>query len=143
MLTNFVTALLIVAASLVGNLPWTAAAQVNVVQSTTKIEEIRLLVVENLGAADQTIEALLEGPIFTVLRVESPASKASHQEFNTEASSIGAVVARAIQNKAEYEGIHTIRVQFVSRSGSPVKGKIIDTVDLRKSPEGVFELHST
>ena len=59
MLTNFVTALLIVAASLVGNLPWTAAAQVNVVQSTTKIEEIRLLVVQNLGAADQTIEALL------------------------------------------------------------------------------------
>ena len=130
MLTNFLTALLIVAASLIGNLPWSAAAQTNVVQAATKIEEVRLLVVQNLGAPDQTIEALLEGPILTVLRVESSASKATHQEFNKEASSIGAVVERAIQNKAEYEGIHTIRVQFFSRSGSPVKSKIIDTVEL-------------
>jgi hypothetical protein len=114
-----------------------------VIQAATKIEEIRLLVVQNLGAADQTIGALLEGPILTVLRVESPTSKATHHEFNTEASSIGAVVTKAIQNKAEYKGIHTIRVQLVSRSGLPVKSKIIDTVDLRKSPEGVFELHST
>jgi hypothetical protein len=143
MLMNFVTALLIVCASMVANAPGIAAAQINVAQATTMIEDIRLLVVQNLGAADETIEASLQGNTFKVLRVESPTSKAAHQTFNKEASSIAAVVARAIDNKAEYEGIHTIRVQFISRSGSPVKSKILDTVDFRKSPKGVFELHST
>lgn len=143
MLTNFVTALLILCASMAANAPGTAAAQTNVAEPATKIENIRVLVVQNLGAADETVEALLEGKIFTVLRVESPASKSTHQDFNKEATSIAGVVSRAIYSKAEYEKIHTIRVQFISRSGSPVKSRILDAVDFRKSPNGDFELHST
>ncbi|PNG25695.1 hypothetical protein CR492_12305 [Methylocella silvestris] len=128
---------------MVANVAGTAAAQTNVAQPAIKIENIRVLVVQNLGAADEAVEALLKGNIFTVLRVETPASKATHQEFNTEATSIAGVVGRAIYGKAEYEEIHTIRVQFLRRSGSPVKSSILDTVDFRKSPKGDFELHAT
>ena len=53
------------------------------------------------------------------------------------------IVFATIGDKSEFKGIHTIRVQYLNRSGSPVKNKVIDSVEFRKGKNGKFEIHST
>ena len=121
----------------------TLSAQTNITQNEATSEEIRLAVVQNIGAEDKTVEVLATRYIVTVSRVNSTMNNTTHQGFNDEASAIASVVSRAIANKSQYEKVHTIRVQYLSRSERRSKNVIIDSVEFRKNQKGVFELHTT
>ena len=127
------------------NIDRPAHAQPNTTHIDGTTEGIRLAVLTNLGAPDNTVEISRSGDILNVTRVNSNMNNAIHArgEFNTEAAAIASLVSRAIADDAEYKTIHTIRVQYLNRSGSPAKDKIIDTVDFRKNPNGVFDIHSS
>jgi len=122
-----------------------AYTQPNITHIDGATEGIRLAVVTNLGAPDDTVEMSRSGDILLVSRVNSNMSNAVHArgEFNKEAAAIASVVSRAIADDAEYKKINTIRVQYLNRSGSPAKDKVIDTVDFRKNPNGIFDMHSS
>lgn len=106
-------------------------------------EEIRLAVVKTIGAGDQTVEIAVEDHVFKVLRVNGNMTKSNHQGINNEAKSIASVVSKNITDKAEYADILAIRIEYVKRSGTQGKNKVIDSVNFRKDPKGAFILHTT
>jgi hypothetical protein len=118
-------------------------AQPNTTQINTAVQAIRLAVVKNLGSKDREVEVLRTGNVLTISRVNSNMNDAPHQLVSNEATSIASVVSKAIVDEPEFKGIHTIRVQYLDRSGSPAKNKVIDSVEFRKGKNGVFEIHLT
>ena len=122
-----------------------AHGQPQITHTVGATEGIRQAIVTNLGAPDNTVEMSRSGDILIVLRVNSTMNNAIHTrgEFNKEAAAIASVLSRAIADDAEYKKIHTIRVQYLNRSGSSTKDRIIDTIDFRKNPNGAFDMHST
>lgn len=123
----------------------TCSAYATTPEETLKInnEEIRLAVVNSIGARDKTVEIVVEDHVFKVLRVNSNMTKSNHQGVNNEATTIASIVSKNIKNKLEYADILAIRVEYVKRSGTPSKNKIVDSVNFRKNPNGVFVLHVT
>jgi hypothetical protein len=145
MLKKCMTALMAIFLSTSAYMPELVSAQTVAPHVAPAIEDIRLLIVKNLGAQDNTVAVSITGGVFDILRVNSNMNDATHPEFNKEASAIASVVSKAIFDidTAQYKKIHTIRVRYVNRSGSPAKDKIIDSVEFRKSQNGAFEIHST
>ena len=143
MLKLFLAALLILLLSISADINGGVSAQTNTTQINAAVEDIRLAVVKNVGSQDKEVEVLRTGNVLTISRVNSNMNDAPHQLVNNEATSIASVVSKAIVDKPEFKGIHTIRVQYLDRSGSPVKNKIVDLVEFRKGKNGVFELHLT
>jgi hypothetical protein len=118
-------------------------AQTNATRQPTTIEDIRLAVVQNVGSQDKAVEVSQTGNVLLISRINSNMNGASHQLINNESISIGSVVSKAIANRSEYENIHTIRVQYLDRSGSPPKDKVMDSVEFRKGQDGEFDMHTT
>jgi hypothetical protein len=143
MLKLFLTTLLILLFSIGVDINGAVNAQTNITQINTAVENIRLAVVKNLGSQDKEVEVSRTGNVLTISRVNSNMNGAPHQLVSNEATSIASVVSKAMVDKPEFDGIHTIRVQYLNRSGSPVKNKVIDSVEFRKGKNGVFELHLT
>jgi hypothetical protein len=106
-------------------------------------EEIRLAIINTIGSKDETVELVIADHIFKVLRVNTNMLKSNHQGVNNEATAIASVVSKTIADKPEYKDILAIRVEYVKRSGSSSKNKVIDSVNFRKNQNGVFELHIT
>lgn len=40
-------------------------------------------------------------------------------------------------------GVHTIRVQYLTRDSAYPEGIVIDTIEFRKNSKGAFEIHVT
>ena len=138
MLKTFLAALVILLLSI-----GAASAQINTTPSNTTTEEVRLAVVKNVGSRDKEVEVVRTENVLTISRVNSNMNGAPHQLVSNEATSIAMVVSDTIGDKSEFKGIHTIRVQYLNRSGSPVKNKVIDSVEFRKGKNGKFQIHST
>jgi hypothetical protein len=143
MLKLFLTTLLILLFSIGVDINGAVNAQTNARQINTAMEDIRVAVVKNLGSQDKEVEVSRTGNVLTISRVNSNMNGAPHQLVSNEATSIAAAVSKAIVDKPEFNGIHTIRVQYLDRAGSPVKNKIVDSVEFRKGKNGVFEIHLT
>ena len=139
----FPATVLILLLSISGGINGAVSAQTNTTQINAAVEDIRLAVVKNLGSQDKEVEVSRTGNVLTIMRVNSNMNGAPHQLVSNEATSIASVVSKAIGDKPEFKGIHTIRVQYLNRSGPPVKNKVIDLVEFRKGKNGVFELHLT
>ena len=118
-------------------------AQTNPSQQNAFLESILASVVQTIGAQDNTVEVLIAGNIFAVSRVNSNMNGSSHGARNNEASAIASVVSKAIADKSEMKNIITIRVQYLTRSQAAAGTSVIDTVEFRKDPNGVFQLHMT
>ncbi len=56
---------------------------------------------------------------------------------------IGALAAKEIGSEPKYAKVSTIRVEYSARSASAKKGKLVDSVEFRKGPDGVFDFHQT
>jgi hypothetical protein len=118
-------------------------AQTNATQRPATTEDIRLAVVQNVGSQDKAVEVSQAGNVLLISRINSNMNGAPHQLINNESISIAAVVSKAIANNSEYGDVHTIRVQYLDRSGSPPKDKVLDSVEFRKGQNGEFDLHAT
>ncbi len=112
-------------------------------QRTAILENIKKSVIQKVGAQENTVEVAISGNILTVARVNSNLNDANHGARNNEAIAIAPVVIKAIEDSPEFKTIHTIRVQYLVRLKLGEKGKVLDTVDFRKDPNGKFQFHET
>ena len=112
-------------------------------QSPDPLRNIRTSIIQAIGVQEATVELKIAGGIFLISRVNSTLNQANHGARDGEASRIATLVAGTIVGKPEFSKIHTIRVQYVGRMKAGGHEKIIDTVDFRRDPSGVFHFHAT
>jgi hypothetical protein len=120
-----------------------AVAQTSPIQRGALLDTIQLSVSKAIAAQEKTVEISIGDNILTALRVNSNQNDTSHAGRNNEAVAIAKIVSAAIANRPEYADITTIRVQYLSRDSATADAKVIDTVDFRKNPTGIFEIHLT
>ena len=109
----------------------------------TSLQSVRTSIVQAIGASDATVDVKIIGNIFVVSRINTALNQANHSARDSEASLIATIAAKTIADKPEFKNIHTIRVLYVARLKSGRYEKIIDTVDFRKDPSGLFHFHTT
>ena len=112
-------------------------------QRIAALENIQKSVIRTVGAQEKTVEVTIRGNILTVVRVNSNLNDFTHGARNNEATAIASAVAKGIADSPNIKNVHTIRVQYQTRLGSAAKDKVLDTVDFRKDPNGVFQFHET
>ena len=97
-----------------------------------------------IGAQVKTVEVTTSGDVLVVARVNSNMNASTHEGRNNEAKEIASIVARSIGDKAKFRTVNTIRVDYMVRAAaSPTTGKVVDSVEFRKGPDGVFDFHQT
>jgi hypothetical protein len=119
-------------------------------QSTSSLEaeraavlsEIRTNVIRTIGAQDQTVEVTVAGPLLIVLRVNSNMNESTHAGRDNEATAIASIASKAVAGKPAFKDVISLQVRYVVRSASGVD-KVIDTVEFREDPSGVFQHHQT
>jgi hypothetical protein len=107
------------------------------------LAEIQTSIIRTVGAQAETIDIAVTGNILTVLRINSNMNESTHGGRDNEANAIAPIVSKAISGAPEFKNVNTIRVQYVVRSAPSAASKIIDTIDFRKAPSGLFEFHKT
>ena len=106
------------------------------------LAEIRTSIVRAIGAQEGTVELAGTRTVFRVLRVNSNMNDSTHAGRDTEAAAIAGIVSEAIAGKPEFSKLVTLRVEYITRSKEG-NVKIIDTVEFREDPNGVFRYHNT
>ena len=107
------------------------------------LAEIRTTIIRTIGAQPETVEIAVTENNLTVLRINSNMNESTHGGRDNEANAIAPIVSKAISGRVEFKNLSTIRVQYVVRSAPGAASKIVDTIDFRKTPSGVFEFHKT
>jgi len=108
-----------------------------------KLGNIQVAVNKAIGAQAKTVEVTTSGDVLLVARLNSNMNASTHEGRNNEAKAIASIVASSIGDKPEYRTVSTIRVDYVIRATAPSKGKVVDSVEFRKGPDGVFNFHQT
>ena len=85
----------------------------------------------------------MAGNLLIILRVNSNMNESTHAARDNEATAIASVVSKAISGKPKFSDVHTIRVQYAIRSVPGRDSSVVDAVDFRKDPQGVFQFHRT
>lgn len=112
-------------------------------QSPDALQNIRTSIIRAIGGQDAPVDLKIVAEVFLISRVNSTLNQADHAARDGEASRIATLVAGAIIGKPEFSKIHTIRVQYVGRLKAGSHEQIIDTIDFRRDPSGVFHFHTT
>lgn len=112
-------------------------------QSPDALQNIRTSIIQAIGAQDATVDLKIAGGILMISRVNSALNQADHTARDGEASRIATLVASLIVGKPEFNKVHTVRVQYSGRIKTGGPEKIIDTIDFRRDPSGVFHFHTT
>ena len=127
-------------------LVWSTSSSQSVVRAQTvdsSLQSIRAAIIQATGVPDSSLDLKIAGKIFVVSRINSALNQTNHSTRDGEASRIATVVAKTIGDGAAYKDIHTIRVLYVATLKPDGQQKIIDTIDFRKDPSGVFHFHTT
>ena len=104
---------------------------------------IEASIVKAIGAEAKTVKVTSSGSILLVTRVNSNMNGSTHEGRNNEAKVIAPLVAKEIGSNPKFENVSTIRVEYVARSSPATKSRIVDSVEFRKGPDGVFDFHQT
>jgi hypothetical protein len=104
---------------------------------------IRAAVKKAIGAQPKTVEVTTSGNVMVVARPNSNMNASTHEGRNNEAKQIAAIVASSIGNSSRLRTVSTIRVDYMIRATASSAGKVIDRVEFRQGPDGVFDFHQT
>jgi hypothetical protein len=104
---------------------------------------IQAAVHKAIGAQLKTVEVTTNGDVLVVARVNSNMNTSTHEGRNNEAKEIASIVARGIGDKSKFRTMSTIRIDYVNRATASPTGKVVDSVEFRKGPDGVFDFHQT
>ena len=107
------------------------------------LASIEKSIVKAIGAEAKTVKVTSSGGTLLVARVNSNMNGSTHEGRNNEAQVIAPLVAKEIGSNPEFGNAMTIRVEYVVRSSPATKSKIVDSVEFRKGPDGVFDFHQT
>jgi hypothetical protein len=106
------------------------------------LSNIQTSVVRAIGAQAQTVEVTVSGPLLIVSRVNSNMNDSTHAGRDNEATAIASIVSKAVVGNAAFKDIISLQVRYIVRSSS-AGDKVIDTVEFREGPNGVFQPHGT
>ncbi len=109
----------------------------------SSLQSIRAAIIQATGVPDSSLDLKVAGKIFVVSRINSALNQVNHSARDGEASRIATVVAKTIDDGVSYKDIHTIRVLYVATLKPGGQKKIIDAIDFRKDPTGLFHFHAT
>jgi thiamine biosynthesis protein ThiC len=128
-----------------GSLCILGSSQLRVTAQTTdsSLQNIRTAIIQAMGIPVATIDLKVAGNIFVISRINSTMNQTNHGARDSEASHIATVVAKTIGEGAEYKHIHTIRVRYIAALKPGGNEQVVDTVDFRKDPKGIFHFHTT
>lgn len=104
---------------------------------------IRTSITRAIGAQDATVEITVTGNVLTVWRINSNMNQSTHAGRDNEATAIAAIVSNAIFGRPEFNKLVTISVRYGIRSRPGAHTKVIDTVEFREDPNGLFRFHQT
>lgn len=104
---------------------------------------IEASITKAIGAEAKTVKVTAHGGLLLVTRVNSNMNGSTHEGRNNEAKVIAPVVAREVGSNPSFGTVSTIRVEYVARSSPAAKSRIVDSVEFRKGPDGVFDFHQT
>jgi hypothetical protein len=104
---------------------------------------IQAAVSRAIGAQVKTVEVTTNGDVLVVARVNSNMNASTHEGRNNEAKEIASIVARSIGDKSKFRTVSTIRVDYMIRATITPTSKVVDSVEFRKGPDGVFDFHQT
>ena len=104
---------------------------------------IQTSIVKTIGAEAKTVHVTSNGSVLVVARVNSPMNDTTHEGRNNEAKVIAALAAKEIASEPKFAKVSTIRVEYSAHSAPGTKSKLVDSVDFRKGPDGVFDFHQT
>ncbi|HEY4985243.1 MAG TPA: hypothetical protein VII39_01360 [Bradyrhizobium sp.] len=122
------------------------AAQAQPAPSTTQqmdtLGSIHASIVKAIGADAKTVHITSNGSVLVVARINSNMNGTTHEGRNNEAKVIAALAAKEIAGEPKFAKVSTIRVEY-SAHAAPAKSKLVDSVEFRKGPDGVFDFHET
>ena len=107
------------------------------------LQAIRTAIVQAIGVDENSVEVSITRNVLKVSRVNSNLKQTDHSARDGEATRIANVVAKTIAGNTAYKNVHTIRVTYVATLRLGGYEKVIDTVDFRRDPSGVFQFHTT
>jgi hypothetical protein len=100
-------------------------------------------IVTAIGAEQNTVKVTSSGGVVVVARIGSNMNESTHAGRDNEAKIIGSLVAKDISGAPSFKNVSTIRVEYLARSASAGKGRLVDSVEFRKGPDGAFDFHQT
>jgi hypothetical protein len=106
-------------------------------QQTKIPETIKPSVIQAIGAEAGTVEIASTPSIMTIKRVNSNMNGSTHEGRSSEAKEIALKVVEGIKGRLDLNEIIIIRVEYSKNN------KIVDTVEFRKGPDGVFDFHQS
>jgi hypothetical protein len=107
------------------------------------LNDARSLIIRTIGAENNSVDIVTTEKAITVERINSNMNGSSHGARNNEATVIGPIVSQAIAEKPDFKAVIVIRVQYVSRTSSASKQRVLDTIEFRKDASGNFQFHQT
>ena len=107
------------------------------------LANIQKLVTKTIGAQPKTVEATMSGDFLIITRPNSNMNTTTHEGRNNEAKIIASILAKSMARNPKSITVSTIRVEYISRKPTDLLGKVVDTVEFRKGPDGVFDFHQT
>jgi hypothetical protein len=124
-----------------------SSAQAQTTHSVVRADalgKIQTAVNRTIGAQVRTVEVTTSGDVVVVTRINSNMNDSTHEGRNNEAKQIASLVARSVGDKTAVGAVSTIRIDYVVRvKPSSAPDKIVDSVEFRKGPDGVFDFHQT
>ena len=107
------------------------------------LSNIRAAVNKAIGAQAKTVEVTTSGNVMVVARPNSNMNASTHEGRNNEAKQIASIVASSIGAGSRFRAVSTIRVDYMIRASASSAGKVVDSVEFRKGPDGAFDFHQT
>lgn len=108
--------------------------------SSARIEKS---IAQAIGAEATSVKVTVGSSIVLVFRINSNMNNSTHEGRNNESKVIGLLVAKEIAGIPTFRSTTTIRVDYLVRSSTKAKDEIVDSVEFRKGPDGVFDFHQS
>ena len=104
--------------------------------------KIKDAVVRVSGSGANKVEVTATNGVIAVKLVNGNMNDAETVERENHAAAIAAVVSKEIVGKAELRTISSLRIEFVKRTPGGAS-KVLDAIEYREDPTGVFKHHKT
>jgi len=110
---------------------------------TTSLSGVKDSIASVTGYDASALEVAVTGSQLMIKVINSPLAARSAAERQNEAQRIAAAVSSSIGGKSEFSSLNGIHVDYVTRENDGSGARVVDGIDFRKDPAGVFQHHIT
>ena len=110
-------------------------------QSSGALGGVKSAITSVTGYDASALEVAATGSQLMIKVINSPLAGRSAVERESEAQRIASAVSASIAGKPEFASLNGIHVDYVVRNSDGGGAHVVDGVDFRKDPAGVFQHH--